>query len=70
MRDLTKGTVKRWLNGKGYGFIAPEDGGGDVFVHISDIVGGRSLTEGEKVEFEVRTTYRGARAVNVKPISE
>lgn len=67
---MTKGTVKRWLAGKGYGFIAPEDGDGDVFVHISDIVGGRSLTEGERVEFEVRTTYRGTRAVNVKPISE
>ncbi len=70
MRDLTKGTVKRWLNGKGYGFITPEDGSEDVFVHISDIEGGRSLTEGEKVEFEVQTTYRGTRAVNVKPISE
>lgn len=58
------------MTGKSYGFITPEEGTEDVFVHISDVKGERSLTEGEKVEFEVINTYRGAKAVNVKPISE
>lgn len=51
---MASGTVK-WFNGqKGYGFIEPEDGGGDVFVHISAVerAGLTSLNEGQKVEFE------------------
>lgn len=50
------GTVK-WFNGtKGYGFIAPEDGGNDVFVHISAVekAGMRGLQEGQKIGFEVQ----------------
>jgi CspA family cold shock protein len=52
---MMKGTVK-WFNGnKGYGFIQPEDGGKDVFVHISAVerAGLQSLNEGQKVSFEV-----------------
>lgn len=57
------GTVK-WFNpDKGYGFIQPEDGGKDVFVHISAVekAGLRALTEGQKVKFEV-VTERGKQA--------
>ncbi len=66
---MTKGTVARWLDGRGYGFIKCEDGK-EIFVHNSDIQGKSSLREGEKVEFEVTDTDRGQRAVKVKPISE
>ena len=67
---MAKGTVKRWMDRSGYGFITPDDGDKDVFVHNSDLQGRSSLREGEKVEFEVKSTYRGPRAVNVKPVSE
>jgi CspA family cold shock protein len=69
VKDMTKGTVIRWLNMRGYGFIKCEDGK-EVFVHNSEIQGKNSLKEGEKVEFEVTETSRGPRAVKVKPISE
>ena len=65
-----KGTVKRWLGLRGYGFIGAEDLDKDVFVHSSDILGNSSLTEGDEVEFEVESTYKGPRAVKVKPVSE
>ena len=61
-----KGTVKRWLMGRGYGFIDPEEGTDDVFFHHSEIGGLYELREGQKVEFEVESTYRGPRAVDVK----
>jgi CspA family cold shock protein len=60
------GEVKRWLDGRGYGFIDVEDQEKDVFVHHSDIKEGYSLMQGQKVEFEVETTYRGPKAVNVR----
>jgi len=66
---VAKGTVKRWLGMRGYGFIESEDGK-DVFVHNSEIQGKSSLTEGEKVEFDIIDTGRGPKAVHVKPISE
>ena len=66
---MTIGTVARWLEGKGFGFIKGEDGK-DIFVHNSDIEGKNSLTAGEKVEFEVTAGNKGPRAVKVKPISE
>nr|CAE28840.1 cold shock DNA binding protein [Rhodopseudomonas palustris CGA009] len=55
--EMTTGTVK-WFNGqKGFGFIAPSDGGNDVFVHISAVerAGLTGLAEGQKVSFEVKT---------------
>jgi CspA family cold shock protein len=52
---MTKGTVKWFNSQKGFGFIQPEDGGKDVFVHISAVqrAGLHSLNEGQKVSFEV-----------------
>lgn len=60
-----KGTVKRWLLGRGYGFIKPDEGEDDVFVHHSEIEGAFELKEGQRVEFEVEDTYKGPRAVKV-----
>jgi len=65
----TVGTVK-WFNAeKGYGFIERE-GGADVFVHFSAIVGDgyRSLNEGQRVEFDVAPGRKGEEAQNVRPI--
>ena len=61
-----KGGVKRWLDGRGYGFIQPEGGGDDVFVHHSGLISVYELKEGQEVEFEVEDTPRGPRAVKVK----
>jgi CspA family cold shock protein len=67
---VAQGTVK-WFNAeKGYGFIAVEGGGADVFVHYSAIAtsGYRSLDEGQKVEFEVTQGQKGPQAENVRPL--
>ena len=67
---MATGTVK-WFNAeKGFGFIAPNDGGPDVFVHYSaiDAAGFRSLEEGQRVEFEVGQGAKGPQATNVKVI--
>ncbi len=65
---MAKGTVK-WFNaGKGFGFIAPEDGGKDMFVHHSDIEAGgdyATLNDGQTVEFEVGQTEKGPCAKKV-----
>ncbi len=65
------GSVKWFSAEKGYGFITPDEGGKDVFVHYSAIQadGYRSLSEGQKVEYEVVTGQKGPQAANVKPIS-
>ena len=61
-----KGTVKWFNDAKGYGFITPQ-GGEDVFVHFSAIVGDgfRTLAEGEEVEFDLQQTERGRQAAKV-----
>jgi CspA family cold shock protein len=67
---MAQGTVK-WFNGeKGFGFIAQDGGGPDVFVHYSSInaTGFRSLDEGQKVEFEVTQGQKGPQAENVRPL--
>ncbi|BBY73626.1 transcription antiterminator/RNA stability regulator CspE [Mycolicibacterium parafortuitum] len=67
---MTQGTVK-WFNGeKGFGFIAPDDGSKDVFVHYSEISGSgyRSLEENQRVEFEVEQGNKGPQAVRVSAI--
>ncbi len=61
------GTVKFFNEQKGFGFITPADGA-DVFVHVSNIVGGATLTEGQTVEYEVGPGRKGPEAVNVKPV--
>ena len=66
---MTNGTVAKWIGDRGFGFIKCEDGK-EIFVHNSDIQGKSSLSEGEKVEFEVTEGDKGPRAVKVKPISE
>jgi CspA family cold shock protein len=67
---MPSGTVK-WFNAtKGYGFIAPDTGGKDVFVHISAVqrAGMRSLDEGQKIAFEIEQQQNGrAAAVNLRP---
>ena len=67
---MPEGTVKWFSNEKGYGFIARDEGGEDVFVHFSAITqeGYKSLTEGQKVSFEVVQGPKGAQAANVQPI--
>jgi CspA family cold shock protein len=66
----TKGTVKWFSNEKGYGFITPEGGGKDVFVHHSTIQGDgyKSLDEGQQVEFDVTQGPKGEQAANVKKL--
>ena len=63
-----KGTVKWFSNQKGYGFITPEGGGKDVFVHHSAIQGDgyKTLDEGQGVEFEVTHGPKGEQAANVR----
>ena len=62
---MTIGTVKFFNSSKGFGFIAPEGGGKDVFVHASAVeaAGMRTLNEGQKVNFDVVPDARGAKAV-------
>jgi cold shock protein len=69
-KKMPQGTVK-WFNGeKGFGFIAPDDGSKDVFVHYSAITGSgyRSLDENQRVEFETTQGQKGPQAENVRPI--
>jgi CspA family cold shock protein len=69
MNEKESGIVKWFNDAKGYGFIQRE-GGGDVFVHYSAIVGEgfRSLFEGQRVEFEVEEGLKGPQARNVSPV--
>ena len=66
---MPTGTVKWFNSEKGFGFIAQDGGGPDVFVHYSAIVssGYRELSEGQKVEFDVTQGQKGPQAENVQP---
>jgi cold shock protein len=66
---MQTGTVKWFNESKGFGFIAPEDGGKDVFVHYTGITGDgfKTLQEGQKVQFETKEGPKGLQAVDVSP---
>jgi CspA family cold shock protein len=66
------GTVKWFSDGKGFGFINPDDHSKDAFVHHSAIVGGgfQSLAEGAKVSYDTESGPKGPKAVNVRPVYE
>ena len=61
---MSNGTVKFFNEGKGFGFITPDDGGKDVFVHANGLNGLR-INEGDKVSFDVEEGQKGLNAVNV-----
>lgn len=63
-----KGTIKKIMDGKGFGFIAPEQGGKDIFFHANSLVGMQftELREGDAVTFETEDTEKGKNAVNVQ----
>ena len=65
---MPTGTVKWFNDAKGFGFIAPDDGSADLFVHFSAIQGGgfKTLKEGQKVSFDVTTGPKGKQAANIK----
>ena len=61
---MSVGTVKFFNNDKGFGFITPESGDKDVFVHSNNLID--NITEGDKVSFDVESTEKGPSAINVK----
>lgn len=70
---MSKGTVKWFDAGKGFGFITPEDGSKDLFVHHSEIQAGggyATLADGQEVEFEVGQGQKGPCANNVKAVQK
>ena len=68
----TQTGIVKWFNeGKGFGFIAPDDGGKDLFAHYSEIKGSgfKTLTEAQRVEFEVTEGKKGPQASNIRPLA-
>jgi CspA family cold shock protein len=72
MTSNQTGTVKWFNEAKGYGFIAPDDGGKDLFAHFREIQGGdgyRTLAENARVQFDVTQGAKGPQAANIRPIA-
>ncbi len=67
---MASGVVKWFNSEKGYGFIAPDEGGSDLFAHFSAITGNgyRSLEENQRVEFDIARGDRGPQAANIRPL--
>ena len=63
---MGNGTVKFFNNSKGFGFITPDEGGKDVFVHVNGLVD--EINEGDKVSYDVKEGPKGLNAVNVKVV--
>lgn len=61
---MSIGTVKFFNESKGFGFIKPDDGGKDIFVHVNEL-NGNTITEGDKVSYEVEEGKKGLNAVKV-----
>jgi CspA family cold shock protein len=64
---MSNGTVKFFNDDKGFGFITPDDGGKDVFVHVNGL-NGNSISEGDKVSYDTEEGRKGLNAVNVSVI--
>ena len=64
------GKIKWFNDAKGFGFVTPDDGSKDVFVHFSAILGDgfKSLAEGDRIEFDVQPSDKGPKAANVKKV--
>jgi CspA family cold shock protein len=63
---MSNGTVKFFNNSKGFGFITPEDGSKDVFVHVNGLID--EINEDDKVSYDVEESPKGLNAVNVKVV--
>ena len=71
MSTMSTGTVKWFNNNKGYGFITPDGGSGDVFVHVSAVKNAKlnTLNEGDRLEYELENTGGKTSAINLRLIS-
>lgn len=73
MQDNQTGTVKWFNESKGYGFIAPDDGGKDLFAHFREIEGGadqfKTLAENQRVQFAVTQGPKGPQASGIRPLA-
>ena len=71
MENILTGTVKWFNESKGFGFITPDDGSKDIFVHFSAIQnsGFKTLTEGQKVQFSIQDSAKGPSATNVTALN-